>query len=188
MWLWSVSVVQAAQWVSRQLARNQRVLVAAPTYLAKNGAPLTVQDLARHAYLIKRENGSIANKTFDEWQLMHQPVAKKNNSQPDRVLVNSPLSSSSGELVRDWCLDGRGIMLRSLWDIAPQLASGQLVRVLPDWCMPDADIHWLAPYRPVATRRIRLLIDFLLAEFASEPWKVKSAALKHARPDSRQKR
>ena len=74
--------------------------------------------------------------------------------------------------MRDWCLDGRGIMLRSLWDIAPQLASGKLVRVLPAWSMPDADIHWLAPYRADAPRRIRLLIDFLIAEFAGAPWRL----------------
>jgi len=188
VWLWSINGAQAAQWVSRRLARNQRVLMAAPGYLAKNGTPLAVQDLQQHACLIARENGGAANKTFDEWHLVYQPAAKKSSSQPSRVRVNGPLSSNSGELVRDWCLDGRGIMLRSLWDIAPQLASGELVRVLPDWCMPDADIHWLAPFRPDAPRRIRLLIDFLLAEFASEPWKVKPAALQRARPDSRRTR
>ena len=89
---------------------------------------------------------------------------------PERVRVRGPLSSNSGELVRDWCIAGRGIMLRSLWDIAPQLASGQLLRVLPDHAMREADIHWLAPYRPDAPRRIRLLIDFLLDHFQHEPW------------------
>ncbi len=89
---------------------------------------------------------------------------------PERVRVRGPLSSNSGELVRDWCLAGRGIMLRSLWDIAPQLASGQLVRVLPGDAMLEADIHWLAPYRPDSPRRIRLLIDFLVDQFESAPW------------------
>jgi LysR family transcriptional regulator, transcriptional activator for dmlA len=192
VWLWSVNGKQAAQWVSRRLARNQRVLVAAPAYLEKNGAPHDVQDLQQHACLIARENVnqiSQAHQAFEEWQLVHQPTSKKVKSAPQhstRVRINGPLSSNSGELVRDWCLDGRGIMLRSLWDIAPQLASGQLVRVLPDWCMPDADIHWLAPYRPDAPRRIRLLIDFLVAEFASEPWKAKVSL--PARPNSRPKR
>lgn len=60
-----------------------------------------------------------------------------------------------GQLVRHWCLAGHGILLRRLWDIAPQLASGQLVQVLPDYGMPDADILWLAPYRADAPRRIR---------------------------------
>ena len=198
VWLWSVSGAQAAQWVSRRLARNQRVLVAAPGYLQQHGTPAQVQDLGKHACLIARENtsdsGNRTNQPFDEWQLQRSPaakhMAKKINQDTGRVMVNGPLSSNSGELVRDWCLDGRGIMLRSLWDIEPQLASGQLVRVLPDWCMPDADIHWLAPYRPDAPRRIRLLIDFLVAEFASEPWKAKAVAQasRPARPNSHPKR
>lgn len=64
-------------------------------------------------------------------------------------------------------------MLRSLWDIAPQLATGELIHVLPDYAMPDADIHWLAPYRADAPRRIRLLIDFLVTQFAATPWEAK---------------
>ena len=177
VWLWSINDARAAQWVSRPLARNQRVLVAAPAYLEEHGAPLTPQDLAKHRCLIVRENGSRSSQAFDEWQLQRQSSNKKVghdvSRDKTRIQVNGPLSSNSGELVRDWCLAGHGIMLRSLWDIAPQLASGQLLRVLPEWHMPDADVHWLAPYRPDAPRRIRLLIDFLVAEFASEPWKAK---------------
>jgi LysR family transcriptional regulator, transcriptional activator for dmlA len=194
VWLWSVSGAQAAQWVSRRLAPNQRVLVATPGYLEQHGTPLVLQDLASHACLMARENTGSARPSFDEWQLQRhftaKSSAKKSGQDISRVMVNGPLSSNSGELVRDWCLDGRGIMLRSLWDIAPQLHSRQLVRLLPDWSMPDADIHWLAPYRPDAPRRIRLLIDFLVAEFASEPWKTKPAApaLQPARPGSRPKR
>ena len=78
--------------------------------------------------------------------------------------------------VRDWCMAGRGIMLRSLWDIAPQLAAGELVRVLPAYAMPDADIHWLAPYRADAPKRIRLLIDFLVTQFAAAPWETRPPA------------
>lgn len=194
VWLWSVSGAQAAQWVSRRLARNQRVLVAAPAYLKKSGTPLALQDLAAHACVIARENTrdsrNRTSQSIDEWQLQRQSATKKSSPDTSRVVVNGSLSSNSGELVRDWCLDGRGIMLRSLWDIAPQIQSGHLVRVLPEWCMPDADIHWLAPYRPDAPRRIRLLIDFLVAEFASEPWKAKPVALvlRPARPGSRPKR
>jgi DNA-binding transcriptional LysR family regulator len=62
-------------------------------------------------------------------------------------------------------------MLRSLWDIAPLLATGALVRVLPAYAMADADIHWLAPQQPQLPRRVRLLVDFLVERFRSEPWK-----------------
>ena len=181
IWLWSVRGTEAAQWVSRRLAGNQRVLVASPTYIRHRGIPRTIESLHDHACLIVRENGNAASQRFDIW-----PLQKDREKIPQRIRIHGPLSSNSGELVRDWCVAGRGIMLRSLWDVAPQLASGQLVRVLPGWSMPDADIHWLAPYRADAPRRIRLLIDFLLAEFAGEPWKTPAAktAANQAKPAS----
>ncbi|GAB3471370.1 LysR family transcriptional regulator [Polaromonas eurypsychrophila] len=180
VWLWQVEGRQAAQWVSRRLARNQRVLVAAPRYIRQHGAPVSLEDLQNHACLIVRENGSASGQRFDVW-----PLQKERDKIPVRVRVHGPLASNSGELVRDWCVAGHGIMLRSLWDIASQLASGALVRVLPAYAMPDADIHWLAPYRADSPRRIRLLIDHLLAQFQSAPWKATTASLRAAPRGSR---
>lgn len=178
IWLWQVEGRQAAQWVSRRLARNQRVLVASPRYLRQRGTPASLDELQHHACLIVRENRSVGGQRFDVW-----PLQKERDKTQMRVRVQGPLSSNSGELVRDWCIAGRGIMLRSLWDIAPQLASGELVRVLPAYAMPEADVHWLAPYRANAPRRIRLLIDHLLAQFQGAPWKTTSpAALRGSRP------
>jgi LysR family transcriptional regulator, transcriptional activator for dmlA len=183
IWLWSVQGRHASQWVTRRLARNQRVVVASPAYLKRNGTPAQPQDLQSHACLIVRENATPGGQRFDTWQL-----SKERERTPMRVAVQGPLAANSGELVRDWCLAGHGIMLRSLWDIAPQLASGELVRLLPSWSMPDADIHWLAPHRPQVPRRIRLLIDFLAGEFHGEPWKLKPQVLRVAPPAPRQKR
>jgi LysR family transcriptional regulator, transcriptional activator for dmlA len=170
IWLWAARGARTMPWVSRRLGRNQRVLVASADYIHRHGTPTGPEDLKEHACLVVRENGGENSLSggggFDTWQLQ-----KDRDKSTVRVQVHGPLSSNSGELVRDWCLNGRGIMLRSLWDIAPQLACGHLVRVLPGYCMPDADIHWLAPYRTDAPRRIRLLIDFLADQFAPEPWK-----------------
>jgi LysR family transcriptional regulator, transcriptional activator for dmlA len=158
------------------------VLVAAPAYLKAQGLPRMPQDLRHHHCLVVRENGSPQERRFDHWRL--HPTG---GAEPLHVQVSGPLSSNSGELVRDWCLAGHGIMLRSLWDIAPQLSSGELVRVLPGWSMPDADIHWLAPYRAQVPRRIRLLVDHLATAFKAEPWKLRPASAP-ARPGSRRKR
>lgn len=170
IWLWNAPGDRAAEWVSRRLASNQRVLVAAPRYLNAHGTPRSLQDLSRHACLLVRENGGAPGQRFDHWRLQREGEAVVQHT-----LVRGPLSSNSGEMVRDWCLAGHGIMLRSLWDIAPQLQSGALVRVLPAYAMPDADIHWLAPYRAQVPRRIRLLVDFLADNFSREPWKLKPA-------------
>lgn len=170
IWLWNAPSDRASEWVSRKLAANQRVLVAAPGYLRQRGTPRSPTELRDHQCLVVRENGGDHSgstpQRFDHWRLQ-----REGDPQVHHTPVTGPLSSNSGELVRDWCLDGHGIMLRSLWDIAPQLASGELVRVLPDWSMPDADVHWLAPYRAQVPRRIRLLVDELAQRFADEPWK-----------------
>lgn len=180
VWLWAVRGQRATEWTGRRLARNQRVLAAAPAYLERRGVPTTVEDLAAHDCLVVREN-----EQFDVWRLQ-----RERDRAELRVRVGGRLSSNSGELVRDWCLAGHGIMLRSLWDISGALASGELVRVLPGYAMVDADIHWLAPHTPSTPRRIRLLVDFLAERFRGEPWKL--AALPRpsaaARPGSRPRR
>ena len=167
VWLWAVQQHRAADWTTRRIARNQRVLAASPDYLARRGTPATVEALATHDCLIARENGDAGqSRQFALWTLRHA-----RDGSTARVRVQGPLTSNSGEMVRDWCLAGHGVMLRSLWDIAPQLASGELVRVLPQYGMPDADIHWVAPWRPKTPRRVRLLVDHLVEQFRSEPWK-----------------
>jgi DNA-binding transcriptional LysR family regulator len=181
IWLWNAPGHRAAEWVSRRLAANQRVLVAAPAYLKAQGEPRSLTDLATHACLVVRENGGGPGQRFDHWRLQ-----RDGEPEVQHTPVRGPLSSNSGEMVRDWCLAGHGIMLRSLWDIAPQLESGALVRVLREYAMPDADIHWLAPYRAQVPRRIRLLVDFLADRFKDEPWRRLSAPA--APPDSRRKR
>ena len=166
IWLWAVQQPRAADWVTRRIARNQRVLAASPDYLARRGVPATAEALASHDCLVARENGEVNQRQFTLWSLRHA-----RDGSTARVRVQGRLASNSGEMVRDWCLAGHGVMLRSLWDIAPQLASGELVRVLPQYAMADADIHWVAPWRPKTPRRVRLLVDHLAEQFRSEPWK-----------------
>lgn len=167
VWLWAVQQRHAADWVSRRIARNQRVLAASPEYLKRRGTPATIEALSSHDCLVARENGDAAGQhQHAVWTLRHA-----RDGSTARVRVQGPLASNSGEMVRDWCMAGHGIMLRSLWDIAPQLASGELVRLLPQYAMAEADIHWIAPWRPKTPRRVRLLVDHLVEQFRSEPWK-----------------
>lgn len=166
VWLWAVQQRHAADWVSRRIARNQRVLAASPGYLKRRGTPATVEALASHDCLVARENGEASQRQYALWTLRHA-----RDGSTARVRVQGPLASNSGEMVRDWCVAGHGVMLRSLWDIAPQLASGELVRVLPQYAMAEADIHWIAPWRPKTPRRVRLLVDHLVEQFRGEPWK-----------------
>ena len=166
VWLWTPT---RGSWITRRLARNRRVVVASPAYLARRGAPQTPAELARHDCLVVRENDESASL----WRL--SPVNRR-GARPVAVRVSGPLASNHGEVVRDWALGGHGLMLRSLWDVAAPLARGELVQVLPGWAMLDADVHLLLPPRsstagPLpAPRRLQLLQAHLVAAFASEPW------------------
>lgn len=161
VWLWRAPRARAAHWSARRLAVNRRVLVAAPAYLRWRGTPDTPEALAGHDCLRVHENAPLA----DHWTL-----ERAGERQRLVVRVSGPLASNSGELVRDWCLAGQGIMLRSLWDVAPHLRSGALVQVLPEWSMDDADVHWITPWQARPPRRLRVLADHLARRFRPEPW------------------
>jgi len=144
------------------LARNRRYLCAAPAYLARHGRPRTLEELAGHACLALRENEEDATR----WKLL-PPGA----SQYRTVRIEPPLASNDGRVIKQWALDGQGIMLRSEWDVAGEMRSGALQRVLPDHALPEADIVALLPahaqQRPLRTRRF---VDFLKQELAAPPW------------------
>jgi LysR family transcriptional regulator, transcriptional activator for dmlA len=176
VWLWRP---QGASLVTRRLASNRRIVVAAPSYLKRHGTPRAPDDLLSHQCLVVREH----DDSPALWRL--QPAASRGG--PVRTLrenatrtlrVRGPMTSNHGEVVRDWALAGHGLMLRSLWDVHPHLQRGQLVHVLPDWAMLDADVHLVLPPRDLrlaTPRRLRLLQEHLVAAFAEVPWNATNA-------------
>ena len=111
----------AGQHIGRRLVTNNRVLCASPDYLTRRGVPETLQDLQQHDCLVLKER----DNAFGIWQLQG-PEGEAS------VRVSGPLSSNSGEIVLQWALDGRGVLLRSMWDVKPLLDQGRLVQVLAD--------------------------------------------------------
>ena len=162
VWLWAPQPQRISQWSATLLAHNERVIVAAPSYLSSRGKPSSLEDLLQHDCLLVRES----NTPSATWLLSTE--AQRDAVQA--VKVKGALVSNSGELVRDWCISGRGIMLRSLWDVAPLIANGQLIRLLPKYAMRDANIQWLAPFRAQTPKRVQLLRAHLLARFKERPW------------------
>ena len=158
IWLWHPPDHIAAEWISRKLATNQRVLVAAPAYLAAHGTPQRPEDLASHACLMVRENGGETGhgQRFDHWRLSQTGQARALH-----MAVQGPLSSNSGEMVRDWCLAGHGIAWRSTWEVETEINSGQLVPVLEEFAAPPNGIYAVFSQRKHLPLRLRLWIDFL---------------------------
>jgi DNA-binding transcriptional LysR family regulator len=63
--------------------------------------------------------------------------------------------------VLHWALEGRGIVVRSQWEIEAHLAKGELVPLLADWALPDANIHAVYLERNQLSVKLRTFVEFL---------------------------
>ncbi|EKG38599.1 LysR substrate-binding domain-containing protein [Pseudomonas syringae] len=142
---------------ARHLASNWRVLCASPGYLNLHGTPLNLGEMANHDCLVIKER----DRPFGIWHLNGPQGA-------ETVKVTGSLSTNHGEIARQWCLDGRGVLLRSLWDVRTDLAEGRLVQVLPDY-RQDADI-WAVHTSPLmSSAKVRVTVEFLHDYLALHP-------------------
>lgn len=141
------------QHISKRLVANKRVLCASPDYLARRGRPVSLEDLQRHDCLVLKER----NNAFGVWQLQAE-------GRPHSVRVSGPLSSNNGEIVLQWALSGRGILLRSMWDVKPLLEQGKLVHLLADYS-ESANVWAVYPTRLVNSAKLRVCVEFLAEHF-----------------------
>ncbi len=147
--------------VAYPIAPNARFICAAPVYLAHHPAPRKPKELVTHNCIVLREN----QEDVTLWRF------RKSRSEVS-VRVPAILSSNDGDVVRQWALRGKGLIMRSEWDVAESLAAGRLVRVLEDWRLPDADIVALVDRRNGMAARVKLFLSFLQARFKPvPPWR-----------------
>jgi LysR family transcriptional activator of dmlA len=145
----------APQFIARRLAANHRVLCASPDYLARRGAPQSLAELAAHDCLVIRER----DHPFGVWKL---EVA---GGGTETVKVTGPMSTNHGEIAVQWAVDGRGIVLRSIWQVGPLLREGRLARVLPDH-RQEANVWAVYPTRLAQSAKVRVCVEFLQRSFA----------------------
>jgi LysR family transcriptional activator of dmlA len=143
--------------IARKLAANHRVLCASPEYLERHGKPRELADLVAHRCLVIKER----DHPFGVWRL----TVKGKETQ---LKVTGPLSTNHGEIAVQWSVSGYGIVLRSIWDVAPLLANGTLVQVLPQ-ASQSANVWAVYPERRASSAKVRACVDFLVKEFKG--WK-----------------
>lgn len=118
------------------------------------GRPEHPKDLSKHQCLFLRE----ADETYGTWHF-HQW------SKNETIKAQGPLTCNDGEAVLNWTLEGRGIMVRSIWDAQQYITSGKLKPILTDWQLPNADIYTVFPTRSNLSAKTRAFVDFLHEEF-----------------------
>jgi LysR family transcriptional activator of dmlA len=143
--------------VAHLVARNARVLCAAPAYLARRGQPKTLADLARHDCLMYRER----HQTFGVWR-MQGPHGDES------VKITGSMGSNQSDIVRNWALDGLGIIPLASWDVAEQLKDGSLVRVLPEYHQ-SADVWAVTAARLDQSAKLRVCTQQLVSQLQHGP-------------------
>ena len=86
------------------------------------------------------------------------------------VRVSGPVVSDDSGTMTAACVNGAGIMAASEWSVGEELASGQLVRVLPEWLYDwTSAVHIVMPPGRFVPAKMRAFIDRLVHEFTPEP-------------------
>ena len=130
-----------------------RILAAAPAYLARAGTPAAPADLARHRCLLLRYTGSP-----DYIWTLQTPEG------PLRLELSGPFDTDDGEVLIDWALAGEGIVNLTRFQLAPHLASGALVEVLPATPPPPAELAFVYPHKRLMDPKLRVFIDHMAGE------------------------
>jgi DNA-binding transcriptional LysR family regulator len=126
-------------------------VIAAPTYFARQRPPRTPDDLARHACIQYRRPSTGA---VFEWPF-ERDGATRRISVDGRLMVNDP------DICVRAAVDGLGIAYTIEALAEPFLRSGQLVRVLEDWCPSFEGLFLYHPSHRQVPAALRALIDML---------------------------
>jgi len=140
--------------IARPLGTCESVVVGAPSYLAAHGTPRRLEDLAVHNCLTYSYFGKSLWKFTD---------AK--SGAPSDVPVGGNLSANESMALLAAAKEGAGIALQPVFAAAPLIASGQLVRLLPDYAPQVLGIHGIYSSRRQMPAALRAMLDFLVEWF-----------------------
>jgi DNA-binding transcriptional LysR family regulator len=137
--------------VARPL-RSARMLVAAsPDYLARRGRPRTPQALERHDLL-----------GFASWG--PDPVLRFERAGASvPVPVRGALTINNGQALLAAALAGAGVIVQADALLDAPLAAGTLVRLLPQWRLPERPLHLVRLPEARPSAKLRTFVDLALA-------------------------
>ncbi|WP_460134547.1 LysR family transcriptional regulator [Pseudomonas sp. S1_E04] len=139
--------------VARQLCSMPMINCVSATYLQRFGVPQTLADLADHHlvhYVRPLGSRSAGFEYVQGNKVLRIPMA-------GRVTVNSTDAYKSA------CLGGFGIIQVPALGMGDELASGELVAILPDYPAPPLDVYLLYAGQRHLPLRVRVFMDWMAA-------------------------
>ncbi|QWA10713.1 LysR family transcriptional regulator [Sodalis ligni] len=138
--------------VARKLGQTKMMIVGSPEYLAQNGTPQRVEDLARHNRL-----GANYMRSMAGWPLLGDGATTL-------MPMNGSVRISDGEGLRRLALAGAGLARLALFQVREDVAAGRLVPVLEAFNPGDSeDVHAVfLGQGGYLSLRVRAVLDFLV--------------------------
>jgi len=134
----------------RRIADFERVFVASPEYLSGRDAVETIEDLKACDFV----RISMLSDAITVLDGKHQVTFEPENV---RIEVDTIAAARSA------VLSGLGVQHLPTSEIAEELASGQLVKLLPEWELPMLGIYAVWPDTGPQKQLTRRFIEYLLA-------------------------
>lgn len=138
--------------MAKKILATRRVVCASPSYLKRHGVPQRPEDLLQHN-CIRLVRGQ---RVMDVWSFQE-------NGRPLQVTVRGNLTTTGGLVIHDWAKSGRGIALKAVWDVQPDLEAGTLVECLKDFWCDEIDLFAVCVNRQHLSPRVRIFLDFISA-------------------------
>lgn len=135
--------------VARRLATGRRVVVASPAFAARHGPFTHPEDLRRAPAIILALSGS------------GQELHFRRGDEPATVVLEGRIRTTAPEAAREAVLADMGYAVGSIWAVRPELASGAMVELLPDWSLPSMDLWALFPTGRRPSAKARAFADFV---------------------------
>ncbi|RAZ92850.1 LysR family transcriptional regulator [Mesorhizobium hawassense] len=137
--------------IAQRIGKSVRYVVATPEYLHGRIPLSRPEDLRQHrCVLLQARNNEV------EWHLVSGKKSIK-------LHVSGPVAARDFQAVSAFTYRGHGIGLLPSTYCDAQIASGELVRLLPDWSSPEIFVHAVYPTRRFLPAKLQVFLDELKA-------------------------
>ncbi|WP_312630416.1 LysR family transcriptional regulator [Pantoea piersonii] len=146
--------------VARRLCAVTQFLVAAPSYIARHGAPehpraLTSRPCFSYAYRARSQ----------VWRFTHTSGVHED------IVPNGPLRVTNSDALLPPLLEGLGIAELPEFIAAEYLRDGRLVRLLDEWSMTQGGLYFVTPTARSRPLKVRVLSDFFAQRLSEPEWR-----------------
>jgi DNA-binding transcriptional LysR family regulator len=142
--------------IARRLAPSHHAVCATPGYFARHGKPATPDELAEHNCLLYSNL-----ETPQRWRFKDGKT----------VRVSGNFTVDHGESLRQAALDGLGVAYMPSFLVGPDIATGSLEAVLPEYVESRQKVYAVYPRNRNLAPKVRAFVDFLVEEFEPlPPW------------------